>query len=201
MAIKAIFDSGDNLVATGRDAGEGETARDVTLAQVDPGARPGNGFWDSTTNRIKAGTKPPEGIPAAARLALDAFTGWARQLEQVGRAQPDAQRAKVHDYLYRGLEGLYLTLTDKSATAYNEAGKIKYAEEWGSGAADVTDARTFYAKAKILTAPTGPFSWVSNPTAPTDTPQRLNLANGVTVSGTEPDDVDLIGGDWIAGLT
>lgn len=72
MTTKAIFDSDGNLIATGRNAGSGETLRNVDNSQVDAEAYPGYGHWDATNNKIAAGNAQIAVAPTEAQI--DAYT-------------------------------------------------------------------------------------------------------------------------------
>ena len=199
LAFRCIFRTKDMfwLEQSDRALAAGESERNVTNAEKDPDAYPGNGYWDGT--KIAAGhPNPLTPVQTAAELMVRQIRAWSEGLNAQAFGQPQKTVSDGHDWLFHaGLHGPYLALTTLTRT---DAWKVKYCEEVASGASDINSVASFYAAAKKddLAAPTSAKSWVSTGAG---TPTRLELAMSVDVTGTVPDTVDLASGAWVYDLT
>lgn len=145
-----------------------------------------------------------EGLREDIRAAQAQIKAWAVGLDAPAVGQPLAKVQQGHARLYSGLGALYIVCTDATRTIpYRKA----YAGLLRQGAADVIKPEQFYS------LDTGSFdepergdsaidwwSWVSAPDAP-GVPARENIGSNTVIRGNVPAAVQLIGDDWVTGLT
>lgn len=111
MTVKAVMDTTSGvLVAIGRDAEDGETLQNVSLAQVEASAEVGNAYADpwpwAANSKIKAGTRPL--LPGQAALwayhqRLDELMSLLRRVESRHDPENVAVAAKMIWSLHRGM--------------------------------------------------------------------------------------------------
>ena len=188
------------------------TAHDseVTGTDYDDDAETKGGWFFTTDGAVSqaAVLTDVEQLKVAITNTQAAFRNWLRNLQDQSVAHDPDDFKKGHQYLWRGLQGLYIVVND--STSYTLARRIRFATELAYGSLDIPTVSEFYRKiADISAAPTAPTVWVVLPSATNASLYddeskvvRVNLNAAVPTGGTEPaSSIDLLAMDWVDSIT